>query len=355
MSALDLPDLQGNIHRPYGRFGFPHTRHLFFHLDDEEAGRAFVDAVRPQVTTAEPWPGEKPPITLNIGFTWWGLHALGLPTPTLRMMPDEFIQGMACRREILGDVGTSDPARWDTIWQASAEAGTRVHVWISLNAPAMPDGTPLRNCSSGPIGYWSWREPRAARCAYCPVMGRVKESPGRTSAALTQSYPGKGMLPTAKEHFGFTDGIGDPVFAGQDDRTTTRGRRSARQDHARPLRPDPSWQPLATGEFMLGHPERGAGAAGRRGARASSCATAPSWRCASCTRTSGPLRRHGAAGDGYGRSRRHRRRCRGARDADGEDGRPLAERHAADRRADLGGAPGPLAPNCQVLRSRARS
>ena len=47
---------------------------------------------------------------------------LGVPTPTLRMMPDEFIQGMACRREILGDVGASDPARWDTIWQASTEA-----------------------------------------------------------------------------------------------------------------------------------------------------------------------------------------------------------------------------------------
>ena len=53
MIRLDLADIQGNIHRPYGRFGFPHTRHFFFHVADASAGRRFVQGVRPRITTAE--------------------------------------------------------------------------------------------------------------------------------------------------------------------------------------------------------------------------------------------------------------------------------------------------------------
>ena len=113
MINLDLADIQGNIHRPYGRFGFPYTRHFFFNIGNAAAGRRFVQGVRPRVTTAEPWENteantggtllKKPPITLNIGFTFFGLHALDLPTRTLRLLPDEFIDGMGCRAEILGE------------------------------------------------------------------------------------------------------------------------------------------------------------------------------------------------------------------------------------------------------------
>ena len=117
MIRLDLADIQGNIHRPYGRFGFPHTRHFFLHISDASAGRRFVQGVRPRITTAEPWEKAqsrdgtsivvKPLITLNIGFTFYGLRALDVPTRTLRLLPDEFIDGMGTRSEILGDVGGS--------------------------------------------------------------------------------------------------------------------------------------------------------------------------------------------------------------------------------------------------------
>ena len=40
MIQLDLADIQGNIHRPYGRFGFPFTRHLFFNILCAREGRA---------------------------------------------------------------------------------------------------------------------------------------------------------------------------------------------------------------------------------------------------------------------------------------------------------------------------
>jgi hypothetical protein len=123
---LDLADIQGNIHRPYGRFGFPYSRHMFFRIDNPLAGRRFVQGLRPRITTAQPWPTktlngvttvQKPAIALNVGFTFMGLHALDLPTRTLRLLPDEFIDGMACRSQILGDVGGSAPEKWNPIWK----------------------------------------------------------------------------------------------------------------------------------------------------------------------------------------------------------------------------------------------
>ena len=169
MIRLDLADIQGNIHRPYGRFGFPHTRHFFLNIANASAGRRFVQGVRPRITTAEPWDkGEgtdvvvKPPITLNIGFTFYGLHALGLPTRTLRLLPDEFIDGMGCRSEILGDVGGSSPQHCDRIWDyGPGGKAPMVHTWVSFSVGANPDGTPLKDLSE----WTEWLEGLVAASA----------------------------------------------------------------------------------------------------------------------------------------------------------------------------------------------
>jgi Dyp-type peroxidase family len=273
MTNLDEADIQGNIHRPYGRDGFPHTRHLFFHLgagaDGAKAGRGFIDRVRARVTTAEPWPMEhgvggkdvvnKPLVTLNIGFTWWGLLALGVPLPTLRMMPDEFIQGMAQRKEIVGDIGASDPGHWDPIWQASiASEGARVHVWVSLNAQGE-----LRDKSRPVAQLQEWTdwllelaESASGQVQLLRGHGRGADRPWQDSAAIMRPLPGGEVVPIPKEHFGFTDGIGDPVFDGQ----YLKAKAEQAVVGNGKLVPGPgattaSWQPLATGEFILGHPD----------------------------------------------------------------------------------------------------
>lgn len=271
MTLLDDPDIQGNIHRPYGRYGFPHTRHLFFHVaaggDGAVAGRRFVEDLRLRVTSAAPWPTEygpagkpvvdKPLVTLNVGFTWWGLLALGVPLPTLRMMPDEFIQGMAQRKEIVGDIGRSDPAHWDPIWWDSVRQETaRVHVWVSLSAQGR-----LRDASLPVEQLEEWTAWLLARAEASGGHVRLlrghrghAEGAWQDSAAVMQTLANGDVVPTAREHFGFNDGIGDPVFAGQHAAQTERGavigngklvpgRRGAAA----------SWQPLATGEFILGH------------------------------------------------------------------------------------------------------
>jgi Dyp-type peroxidase family len=57
--------------------------------------------------------------------------------------------------------------------------------------------------------------------------------------------------PVPKEHFGFFDGIGDPVFEGQlpDDAECLRVVGNGK------IGTDGIWQPLATGEFLLGYPD----------------------------------------------------------------------------------------------------
>ena len=96
---LNLHDIQGNVTRAYGRFSFPFARYLFFRIRNPAAGRAFVDAVRKQVTTSARWPEEadKPECTVNIAFTFMGLYWLEVPDRTLQGMPDVFISGMRSR------------------------------------------------------------------------------------------------------------------------------------------------------------------------------------------------------------------------------------------------------------------
>ncbi len=263
MTALELADIQGNIHRPYGRFGFPFTRHFFFNIADHGPGRAFVDAIRPRVTTAEPWDASedatgkrivaKPPVTLNIGFSYAGLRALGLPTRTLRLMPDEFIDGMGCRAAILGDDGGSAPDHWDPIWR---EPGALpVHVWVSLNAGADASGMPLPDLDD----WTAWLDGLATG-AVTLIGGHGSDGSERwqDSAALMETLPDGTCRPAAREHFGFTDGISDPVFRGQFDAAAEKlaaigGGKIATGTYDAAT----SWSALEAGEFILGQPDEG--------------------------------------------------------------------------------------------------
>ena len=115
--TLELADIQGNILAAYGRLGFPKGAH---HPAATSPGRrkpaaTCVETLRRRVTTALRWPNAKrrpmpgqvmpsaPAVTVNLAFTFRGLLALGVPIRTLRGMPDEFIDGMAARADILCD------------------------------------------------------------------------------------------------------------------------------------------------------------------------------------------------------------------------------------------------------------
>lgn len=235
---LDLTDIQGNIVKAYGAFGFFKARYLFLRVDNGDQGRNFVARISAKVTSAERWTKSSAPlVTTNIAFTFSGLQALELPTASLMGFPEDFVMGMSKRKDILGDDGPSDPKHWDKIWQEE-----KVHIWMSINGKSIEDIE----------DRYQWITQQIVASGGVTMLRghRGEDEDGSLSDDLP--YQDASVLydenghPTAKEHFGYTDGIGDPVFEGQtnnEKRVIGRGK----------LTRDGNWEPLATGEFILGH------------------------------------------------------------------------------------------------------
>ncbi|HVJ54591.1 MAG TPA: hypothetical protein VM689_19175 [Aliidongia sp.] len=258
--SIDLADVQGNILRPYGRQGFPKARFIFLHIAEAAAGRAFLWRLLPHITTATRWqskesyPGQviqrRPEVAHNVAFTFYGLVALELPTTSLSQMPPEFIDGMAARANILGDLrGRNKEECWDPIWQDST-GDQRVHMLISLTSQMNPDGTPIEALEVATRHIMALAQESQGKVTVLPGNGPDRALYQDCSALLVQGPDGK-MMPTPKEHFGFTDGFGDPVFEGQ----YPENAEMAEAVGGGKILPDQSWAPLATGEFLLGYPD----------------------------------------------------------------------------------------------------
>jgi Dyp-type peroxidase family len=215
MSNLNSTDIQGFVLRGYN---LPVARYFFLHFQDAARGRALIGRLLHEVTTGQRWEGAKPDSTLNIAFTHRGLEALALPAATLLSFPVEFQQGMQARAAVLGDVGVNSPEHWDQVWREG-----RVHCWIAINA----------------------QDPEALDRRSAAFQSTLEQSGGAlvvaTQDAAAQMVNGK---PTTSEHFGFTDGFGNPEYVGIE-RSTQPGQGK--------LMPDGSWAPLATGELLLGY------------------------------------------------------------------------------------------------------
>lgn len=253
-APLELADIQGNILTAYGKLGFPKGRCLLLTIRDAAAGRALVEWLRHRVTTALRWPSARkgtptgphavprPEVTLNLAFSFEGLRALRVPTRTLRGLPDDFIDGMAARRSILGD---GDRAGWDRVWPA--DPGERPHVLVTMNAQIGADGSAVPALDELTQSIIAWCENSDGGVAV--LSGHAGDDPRwQDLSAIMTTGPGGAPVPTPNEHFGFTDGISDPVFEGQypDGETARRARGNGKIDgHG-------VWSPLATGEFLLG-------------------------------------------------------------------------------------------------------
>ena len=237
---LDLYDIQGNVCKGYGRYGFPKARYCFLSFQHTSSAQEFLLQLIDKMTTAESWPVSdskdhhkiKPNSTLNIGFTYAGLKTLGLPERSLKGFPVDFTMGMKARCELLGDTGISSPAHWDEIWQQD-----KVHAWVAINGRDQDSIEFEFNA----LGDLVTRHPDGVR-----ILSGIKGPNGTNLPYQDASAVFENGLPTAKEHFGFTDGISNPYFEGCGNSPTRIPGRGK-------LMRDGSWQPLATGEFVLGH------------------------------------------------------------------------------------------------------
>lgn len=209
-AAIDFDDVQGNILRGY-RVHF--ARHFALALGNAAGARSFVkglvsgdEAASPQITTAAHW-RDRPEYFLNIGFTWGGLKAIGLPDGILQNFPAAFREGPADaeRAKHVGDTEASKPKHW-----VLGNPGAPADILLSLYA----DG-----------------HQREAFAQKTEILRKLFAANGLKEL----SYHDATAMPGGKVHFEYKDGIAQPCIAGASDGAP------------------PDMQPASgAGEFLLG-------------------------------------------------------------------------------------------------------
>lgn len=259
MSAqLDLHDIQGNIVKAYGRYGYPIARYFFFRVLKSARAREFVKQVLPLVTTADP--SDLPAVATNVAFTYEGLKRLGVPEATLHGMSDPFSMGMKERRTIVGDTGRSYFTNWDPVWNGDDDHkyDQMTHIFMSVNGRFEPpedstDPSQIAQALAKTEANVEAHYQRILGMAAAPeVSGGVELLTGhRSDKGEAEPYQRGVAIAGGKEHFGYTDGISSTFFKGSGDspdRVIGGGKPNGK---------DPStaegWDPIETGEFLLGH------------------------------------------------------------------------------------------------------
>jgi Dyp-type peroxidase family len=229
---LDVQDIQNFVLNPVA---FPFARYCFFTFPTPAGGRAFIGELATMVTDAvhhchesgAPITEEKP-LEISVALSFNGLRALDVPPRTLASFPLEFIQGMHARgRDVLVDRGESDPANWETMWLDGS-----VHAWVAIQ-------------NSWPKGFTAVQA-KAKRDEVHAIILEVAQRTGVTQRAFQDAgalIVDSSGLPTDREHFGYSDGIGNPDIRGSGwPSPPGSGKRTKH-----------GWEPLAPGEFVLGH------------------------------------------------------------------------------------------------------
>ncbi|MGM9481964.1 Dyp-type peroxidase [Roseateles sp. NT4] len=155
--------------------------------------------------------GESLPVWRQVALTLSGLKALGIPASRLDRFPQAFKEGMAARAGLLGDVRHNHPSHWvlaphvnkiDRIDPANA------HVLIQLRFAAAGPGENFTEADDKRL------HELAEALTVNTGLALMAIEPMRSNAA-------------DKEHFGFKDGISQPVLGGDatgqswDDRVKT--------------------------------------------------------------------------------------------------------------------------------------
>ena len=102
----NLQDIQDNIVAPIlMRYG----RHIFVKFNDGAKARAWLGNMFKRVNARQEEHGTR--FTVNIGFTYEGLRALGLSQRSLDSFPEAFRIGMRGRASFVGDAGPTNARR----------------------------------------------------------------------------------------------------------------------------------------------------------------------------------------------------------------------------------------------------
>lgn len=210
----------------------PMVRHFLLTVANASSARKLLgrlihgdESDAPQITTAEDWhigfepgpaddlkamPRRKPDYCLNVGITWPGMLALELETrvPTLSFKSFRaFTEGAAARAHRVGDTGPSAPEHWVGPFGKGSD-----HLLVTLHAMS-------------PEAMTSYSDRLAALFAEGGAFQEIYRADGM---ALMEMKDGK-AVPTAKVHFGYTDGLSMTTIRGGPERYPP--------DHQQPCEP----------------------------------------------------------------------------------------------------------------------
>jgi Dyp-type peroxidase family len=209
-ATLEAGDIQGLLLSAYAHLDF--ATYLFLQVSDAEKGKQWLRTVIPDISTAAPWPqgadgkAIKPATQVNIALTIQGLAALGMQQDSLDSFSTEYIEGPTGtpRSSLLGDTEDSAPEHWEL----GGPSNQHVNILLMLFADTAQALKGLRDQYLGTL----------------------------TQAGLTLTLAQEASrLPEKREHFGFRDGIAQPLVEGS---------RSA---------PVPGQEAIKPGEFILGY------------------------------------------------------------------------------------------------------
>ena len=204
---LEKNDVQGLVVSSYSHL--PGAAFLLLRVTEPAAARRWLSRCVPAITTSE---GKHAEFSINLAFAWTGLHNLGLSQDALGTFSSAFQDGMASERrsQILGDSGENAPSSWE--WGGDADHAVDALLLIYA------------------------RDQDGLKSKLQQTRQLLAASGGWSEVTLLQA----GRQPNSHEHFGFNDGIGQPVMEG----TGNKQRQLKRTHHA---------TELPAGEFLLGH------------------------------------------------------------------------------------------------------
>jgi deferrochelatase/peroxidase EfeB len=213
--TIDWNDVQGIVLRGYGKHAY--AANLLLQVEEPTSARAWLATICDRITTAERAKARGDECYLNLAFTRTGLSKLGFSDAVLAAFPTAFFEGMASdnRARILGDDDVSASKNWT--WGG---AGKEVDAILMIFA----------------------KEPSALDLAVKAEQAAMKGVSVKFEPVNTQLWSDQ------KEHFGFHDGISQPVISGSPPPAHSTAGPPAAGSFAEA-------NVIKAGEFLLGYPD----------------------------------------------------------------------------------------------------